>query len=103
MKRYQNEIPAGSISLTRFAWLHGVPLEVMASYAKQGKFEFIDKSIKKRIRRYFTPEQQQKALAFLECQGISCRPGMPAESAEVRPETPSQHTLRGWGVQTGKR
>lgn len=88
-RRYQNtppiELPSGSMSLTRFAWLHGLRSEVITGHVRHGLYGCTDTSIPGRPRRYFTPDQQRVAMAFWDKQGIAYRTSVPAEKSEVMP------------------
>ncbi len=81
------ELPEGTISLVYFAIKHNVAKHVINSHISDGikgeRIEVTRLPAGRQMRRYLTPDQQRKAMAFWDRHGIKYR--KPAEKVEVRP------------------
>ena len=77
------ELPVGTMSLTRFAWLSGIDTARLTNQVKRGLLEVTEHQVRSRVRRYFTPDQQRAAYAFWDRHGITYRKPAAARESEA--------------------
>jgi len=68
------QVPHGTLSVTRFATMYCVTAYMIEKHICIGiageRIEVTEATLRRHVRRYLTPEQQQKALEFWDRHGI---------------------------------
>ncbi len=68
------QTPPGTLSASRFAAMYCITPEMMSRYILIGiageRIEVTEVTLRRHVRRYLTPDQQDAALAFLDKHGI---------------------------------